>query len=494
MKKIILFALSACTAFTSCELDIAPDTSLKGEEALTLEYINGIRLGIYSNIKGVTSGGYLYYADYQTDLFNETSMSGNRGGFFYRWWLYDSDQDIDAMWNGYYSVIRNINYGLKKIGEFAELDVDGEYAEDIAHYTAELRFFRAYVLHQLALRFCEDYEPAEATRQLGIPTPDEYNPDAQLERGTLQSTYAFILKDIEAAESTLQNIPGEQDAIYLTADAVTAFKAQVALQMHDYPAASTYASSLYGSYPLVNTFEDIEKMWREDISTETIFQPEVRTTSLGTVGDMRDYYAGSWSEAYGIFLCQPAYALANMPATLYDEQKDLRYGNYVSPSVVVSGSSLYNAVLMTKFIGNKTLQTTKTLYTYRNMPKIFRVAEMYLIDAEAQYQAGGDALTPLNALRQARGLDALQDISGEDLFTEIKNERIRETLGEGHRLTDLKRWHDGFSRTYQSSIQGILRNFMYTIDPVTDKDLFTWPIPIQELSNNLKFGAQNPGY
>ena len=280
MKKSFILLASTALALSSCNLDLVPPTALNGDDAANEEYISAIRLGAYSGLKAITSGGYLYYADYHTDLFNETRMSGNRGGFFARWLLYDTDQDVNSIWNGYYARIRDINYALGIIDEFEINDKTGTYdVEKIDLYRAELHLARAYTLHQAALRFCEDYNPDKAEQQLGIPIPETYDINAQLPRKTLKDTYDFILDDIKAA-AAIENVEGQQNSYYFTKDALTAFKAQVALQMHDYENASELASSLYDNYPLVDTREELRRMWREDTSSEIIMKLEVSTNRL----------------------------------------------------------------------------------------------------------------------------------------------------------------------------------------------------------------------
>lgn len=494
MKKLFIAFASTTVLLSSCNLDLAPKTALSEEEAATVEYIDAMSAGLYTGLKSVTSGGYLYYADYQSDLFNETTQSGNRGGFFARWNLYDNDQDINSMWSGYYSLIDRANFGLQVIDELENKDAEGEYADDIAFYRAEFHFFRAYLMHQLALRFCKDYEPATAATDPGVPCPKEHNPNAQLARGTLADTYKFILDDLKAAEDLQYYTYGEPDSYYVTIDAVTALKAQVALQMHDYDNASAYAASLYDTYALASSPEELDDMWHLDISTESILTLEVNsTTSLGTVGSMSDYYNGGWNTNFDAYVCTPAYVPCAHVAEAFDPEKDYRYGVYASEEILNVGGRATYAILMNKFTGNTSFQTSETVLTYRHMPKVFRIAEMYLIDAEAQYRNGGDAATPLNALRQARGLDATE-ATGEALFEEIKMERLREMLGEGHRLTDLKRWHDGYSVQCQEALESFVRGQSRTKEASDNK--FVWPIPIEEISTNgsISNADQNPGY
>ncbi len=73
---------------------------------------------------------------------------------------------------------------------------------------------------------------------------------------------------------------------------------------------------------------------------------------------------------------------------------------------------------------------------------VFRVAEMLLIQAEANYELRneGGAITALETLRTHRGLTAYANPpTGMALLEEIYDERRRELAFEGHRWFDLKR-------------------------------------------------------
>ena len=497
MKKIInlIVACGALVTVSSCDLDLEPTTGPNSGKILTFEELNGMRLGLYNNIKAITSGGYLYNADYFADLVNETEASGNTGAFFYLWMLYPNDQDLSGMWNSYYTVIRNANYALMKMEESQKEGVATD--AEVNKFVGEMKFFRAYALRQLALRFCEDYDPDRAAAQPGVPVPIVYETGTHLKRGTLADVYGQIVSDIAEAELTVTT-PGSANAIYLTKDAITAFKAQVALDMHNYAKASEYASSLYTAYPLIGSKIDLERMWREDSSTETIFQPEVSLTTLSSVSSMSDYYNGMWDN--GSYVTTPFYALEAHVVNRFTEE-DYRMGIYLEDSrIVLSTSRKGNGYLLTKFIGNKFFRPAPTLLNYKNMPKVFRVAQMYLIDAEAQYRQNEQMQmvpTPLNDLRESRGLPRLtaEDLTGKEaVFQAIKDEYVREMMGEGTRLFDLKRWKAPLKRDYQTALSTIVRTRGRVLEYPASDPRFIWPIPQDEIENNPNFGGQNPGY
>mgnify|MGYP002287695328 FL=1 len=81
---------------------------------------------------------------------------------------------------------------------------------------------------------------------------------------------------------------------------------------------------------------------------------------------------------------------------------------------------------------------------------VMRSAEMYLIAAEALAREGqlGEAVKPLNTLRNARGL-ADYDLTGKtqaQLIGDILLERRRELWGEGFGITDILRTQRAVAR------------------------------------------------
>ena len=497
MKKLkyILASLCVVIGFGSCELGITPDTDIAGPDAGKLLYVEGLVAGSYNDMASAQTYENLRLPDYYTDLFNETGQSGNRGGFFSRWQLHYDDQDVDYNWRLYYSIVASVNFTLEKADEALAAEPENEAKLNVLK--GELYFFRAFFMHQLALRFCQDYDPAKADSQLGVPCPVKYDALAKLNRGTLAATYERITDDIELAEGLVKTA-GAANSGKVTADAVTALKAQVALQMHDYDTASACAKSLYAKYPLATKASDLSDMWNHDTSTETIFQINLTKQTLALVSNLTyDYTWGDWNEEEQTYIFDPAYVPEQWVCDLYDAS-DWRYGIYLGPNRTksIEADAAEQAKLVLKFKGNEDLFSKEHVLTYANMPKIFRVADMYLIDAEAQYRTqGGDALTPLNALRKARGLGELS-VTGDELFAEIKKECVREFIGEGRRLFDLKRWGDGFQRNGQAAYISQLKGgtTVYEMKVEANNPKFVWPIPQREGTNNPNIGQQNEGY
>jgi hypothetical protein len=123
---------------------------------------------------------------------------------------------------------------------------------------------------------------------------------------------------------------------------------------------------------------------------------------------------------------------------------------------------------------------------------LFRLADAYLIYAEAVVRGGGGsratALGYVNAIRQRAYGDNSGDITDAELTADfILAERGRELFWEAHRRTDLIRF-DRFTTNGIWEWKGGVQP-----GQVTDTHLNLYPLPATQLAANPNLD-QNPGY
>jgi hypothetical protein len=125
---------------------------------------------------------------------------------------------------------------------------------------------------------------------------------------------------------------------------------------------------------------------------------------------------------------------------------------------------------------------------------MFRLADVYLMYAEASLRGGGGgdlgtALNLVNALRERAYGNTTGDITAADLTTDfILDERGRELYWEGYRRTDLIRYGQFTNGTYLWPWKGNVKE-----GAVVSSDLNLFPIPAADVSANPNL-VQNPGY
>ena len=112
--------------------------------------------------------------------------------------------------------------------------------------------------------------------------------------------------------------------------------------------------------------------------------------------------------------------------------------------------------------------------SYRDI-MVLRLAEMYLIKAEAELATGGNALSTINELRKARAISGKDNsISGTVDIETILRERALELCGEYQRWFDLKRTHKLIEhvKAYNAQASGNI-----------DVKHYYRPIPLSELES-----------
>lgn len=500
MKNTKIFLASALALFaaTSCNLDKFPDTAINTEEAMeSVADCQAFRNGLYSGMKYCFTGAFVYAPDLQTDLYHAVKNFGNFNGAFYHYSVTASEGMASTAWFGLYGYIGNANFlieGTKKLlaaGTLSEAD-----QTLVRQYYGEACYIRAHMYFNLTQYFCEDYDPETAANKLGVPVVTKYEPTGDASkypsRGSLQTTYDQILADLAEAEANI-TAKGEQNAIYVTKDVVTALQARVALTMHDYDTALTKAKSLIdgGVYTLVSDQDTYSKGWIDDNLPEAIWQ--VAMTGPDDTGNAYSYFIYNTSGEEG--MDNPQYVPEDWALDLYDQANDIRYAAYFDTRDI-STPVVGRLTLLVKYPGNKKLYSAVTNYV--NMPKVFRISEMYLIAAEAAANKSGQesvASYYLNELRSKRIANwEYQDYSGVELMKQIREERVRELFGEGHRMNDLKRWHIGFSRSAGQDPDLVQPGENYaSCSREADDPFFLWPIPTSEVQANPQI-EQNPAY
>ncbi len=492
MKKIIIILSTVALLFTACDLDKYPLDSIEQSQSFkNVEDATQFNTGMYTFLRNRVYGIFMYSSDVQADLLNASKDFGNRNGTVYYWTFLASDYTIRDTWQPYYSAITNINNFLDNVDKIPA--VSAAETATLSKYKGEAFLLRAYYYHQLVKLYSKDYEPTTAATDMGLPIVLRYDVGAKPSRSSVEATYAQILSDISQAK-TLLTTSGTPGSINLTKDCIIALEARVYLCMHKYTEAASAADALISSnvYPLVSTVADLKNMWHSDANAETIFQLFASTPSeLPTASNGIYLGYSSATKKYS-----PDFIPQQWVVDMYSDT-DIRKSVYLDkkPAYIVSAD--YELYLINKYPGNPALYTGTT--NYQHKPKVFRIAEMHLIKAEALAMTSSNdaqALSALNVLRTKRGLNALQGISGSALLDSIKVERTRELLCEGNRIEDLKRWKQDCVRKTPQNINVIMTGEdADKLNKKTGNDKFVWGIPENDMKANPNLnGQQNPGW
>ena len=516
MKKLQILLASVFVAFgmTSCDMEKYPYDSLEESAYMTtVDDFANARIGLYSYYRSLTTGGFIITPEIQCDAFHAVAGFSNAYGNQYRWDFQPSDGNVEAIWASYYAHISRANYFIDsyqkaKKGEKGKFT--NEELKTLGAYAAEAYFTRAYGYLHLANYYCEAYDTLKANKQMGVPLQLTYAPSSDAStypgRASLKATFDTIMSDINQAEKLVNPklivAKNQDDLNYITKDVVVALKARVALQMQDYKTAASASSSLIasGNYPLISSVEEFRDMWVFDEGSEVMWQiymsPDELGSATGTI------FWGSYKEDSATMRMD--YIPSQMLIDLYSEN-DIRFPVFFAPfELKVSSGASGSIYVFNKYPGNPNLYASlNTDNHFTNMSKPFRIAEQYLIAAEAYLKMDNltKASTYLNRLMSTR-IKGFQSVSYTDpivMLNAIKEERQRELIGEGFRLTDLKRWKEGVARN--NAVQDkslVLYPGMETTTSLkksADDFRMVWPIPKTEIDVNPQIkGQQNPGY
>ena len=427
-SKYIRIIAAAVLLLSSCEekLDISPRASLAPED-VTAKDAEALLTGCYDGVQG---GGFRhFFLSYLTDDNSSDNLKWRR------LWVQHQEIDnndiqtnnsmIDRWWSGYYINISRANNLINVI-----IDVDANTftpASRKEEILAEAHFLRAWSYFYLVTRWGD------------VPLILEGENEEFPERAPENQVWDQIIKDLEYA---VDNAPGFSSSYLVSKQSSMALLARVYLYRNNKPEALSLANSLIAD----NNFalDDYESIF-DGTGSSKEFLLQWRNTS----NDPAPF--GAW--------------LINRLELVLDE-------------------SLINAFEENDARKNVTVKTSKGISVCGKYPNsgsgtdnwpVARIAEMYLVAAEAQGYPEG--VSYINTLREQRGLGDINPASEAEFNDFLLHERRVELAVEGFRWYDLIR--------YGKAID-VLPN-------VTSEDQLKYPVPQGERDLNPNL-SQNSGY
>ena len=352
-----------------------------------------------------------------------------------------------------YSIIKDCNMIIGNME-----DTESELARTLLGTAWSIRSICYY---NLMLRYCEPYRPETASETLGLPLVNEFDMEAKPARANLKETAEFIEKGFQ--KSISYNVVNED--FLFTSSVTKAYLARLLFWIQDWNNAIIYAKEVLGKYPMLEANE----------YTEAINQKQKKTHNVIIRSFTEDDNIGSAD-----------YSTAQLDIKKRPVDKNLIELFALTPNDV--RKSYDSKRLVTKIINSK-----------------FRSEELCLIIAEAYAHLNKEteALDYLNQLRSKRitqdyiayTMDNLPDVFPQLITTDATDtplsklmsailcERRKEMFVEGDRWFELKR--NGCPEFWVAA-KG--KKF------VTEKYLYTYPIPRSDVNLFPGLIIQNPGY
>lgn len=451
---------------------VSPDAFFNTPES----YTQAVK-GIYVSLPGTFGSNAMMMRETFSDIIGSPSpgheqalptYQNNHQPFFY---------NVREQWSNNYAIVKNANFILKKLDE-STLLTDAQKNALIG----EARFLRAFAYFNLVQFYGDIPLPVK---------PVENYSDLQIARSPQADVYALIVDDLTFAEANLPPSTNEQGRVY---DVVaTALLAKVYLTMAGYPLHET---ALYqqakdkalavinsGKFNLVDKYADV--FHQITYTSETIWEQQFDAANGG-------------NSLHSLSVSLPGYVPILLPADWFIASfpaGDARrtwgiQDNYVAPGGAVV-SPFFHKFVNTDYIDNESTVSATGRLNY-SIP-ILRLAEMYLIAAEAENEINGpaNAYQYINEVRKRARVDKLNplhvpDLAGltqEQFRNAVLMERKWELHLEGSTWFDLKR-----TETI-NRIQTIRGTDL--VRPIGEYN-YTWYIPDNEITNNNI--PQNPVY
>lgn len=448
--------------FTSCKklIEVGPPVNQLVTSTVFNDSIGATSavLGIYINLNPYAgfvfgNGAITAYTGLSSDelLINNGSPEENQ--FYTNSVAVNNSINNGSLWSSAYSLIYQTNACIEGLSASTSLG-----ASIKNQLLGESIFLRALMYFYLINLYGD----------VPFITTTDYKISAQVPRISTDSIYNQIITDLQNAAELLTSDYISGSKTRANKYAALCLLARVYLYSKQWQLAETISGEIIGSgmYALES---DLNNVFLTN-NSESVWQiPPYRTQGIETTEGYS--FVPNDNSAIPKYVISP-YLLAAFESG--DERKQKWLGkNSIDVSGVLT-DFYYPFKYKLGYDGN-----TNPVENY----VIFRLAEQYLIRAEARAQLNDlpNALADLNIIRRRSGLSDLIIDTLPALINAILHERQVEFLCEwGHRWFDLKR---------TGALQTVLSNEKST----WQSNAALFPIPLQQMQTNPLLN-QNPGY
>ena len=472
MKKIIKYffiMVASAGLMTSCDLDIAPEDSLTGDQMTQsptgiLDILNGCYAVMKDYPENSSSNNWYGRQYYQMSDFSSDDVVYGHATTDELNMIFKFEErhaglsNVASFWSQSYKIIYSANVALDVISK------DTNPTDETNSLHGEALFLKAYVMHSLVRFYAKPYKEATAANEPGLIIREDGSDAQPKGRASLKETYDYIVDCLLEAEKLIE-----------------------------------YSTKVIGdsNYEIAGPSEFADYFKSTWTSKETIWCLKMLTQDdkgSGSVASMIMKADGCWGEeGYS----EPL--LEDMGRGTSLETDDIRW-TFVCDVNTKNGLDLIPCSKLSWQDGKPTLFS----------PPFLRVTEMYLNRAEAYAHKGDktNALKDVNEVRKHRmtanvdsHLYTEADIETDIVDLVLKEARV-EFAFEAHRFFDLMRngkdivrnfW--GYHTNYTAGQSTSGKPGMNAVGVYTKNDdtRLVYPIPSKEIDNN-NLCEQNPGY
>lgn len=488
MKKILSIVLAAgvMLGISSCEgfLDTVPTDSVADVVAMTTIPDAQVAVnGLYTLIKSeeIYGSTMVYLGDMRGDNLYPTDISGYGKTIYLFDYTETQSSYFGSLWGYFYKTIMRANALLANIDKLEASPSEEPIKDDCKGQALAMRALCYFDLARVyGYPYLKDNGASLGAIILKAPTSPE---EARVPRNTVAETYAQALSDINEALPLLSK---SRNIGHFNYWAAKLLQAKISLYKGDYQNAYNCAKEVIDSnvYSLTPN-EKYKEYWSHEGQDETVL--EFVLAMKNNLDDDMGFgcvYNALWfgeSEAKGNVV--PTKRWRDL---FKDTPNDIRFQmvEYDDPS---TGAKQTGKYWLKKFLGNQ----DRGMGFRLNNPHVLRLADAYLIAAEAGVEIGAsDASNYLNAIRK-RADPTAEDVTATVAL--VQTERQKEFIGEGDRFFDVMRRGGKFVRdmVYDPDDFGGGAGYQTEID----WNYFKIVMPIASTERLIhKELQQNPGY